>query len=59
VKTMIKYSQKVVTLATSSKTNTAEAFFISPVSELYMLITDANPEDNANKAFRDLGIKVL
>lgn len=59
-KTMVKTSRKIVGLATLNKMNTAEPFFICPVTDLDVLITDAtSTEEEATMAFRKKGIEVI
>lgn len=59
-KTMIKTSKRTIGLATLNKMNTAEAFYICPVTELDMLITDATDlEEELTLSFKKKGIELL
>jgi DeoR/GlpR family transcriptional regulator of sugar metabolism len=58
-KTMAGMSAQVIALTTMAKINTAQPFYICPVTDVDVLITDAAPESEELEAYKDLGIKVV
>ncbi|MEE1944689.1 DeoR/GlpR family DNA-binding transcription regulator [Pedobacter sp. KR3-3] len=59
-KTMVGTSKRIIGLATLNKMNTAEAFYICPVTDLDMLITDATDrQEELLLSFKKKGIEVI
>jgi DeoR/GlpR family transcriptional regulator of sugar metabolism len=58
-KTMVKTARRIIGLATLNKVNTAEAFYICPVTDLDMLLTDATDDHEQLTAnLKNMGIDV-
>jgi len=58
-KTMAEMSAQVIALSTLAKINTAQAFFICPVTDVDAIITEADPMSEALSAYRKLGIEII
>ncbi|MBE9583881.1 DeoR/GlpR transcriptional regulator [Mucilaginibacter sp. JRF] len=58
-RSIVKYAQKVVALATASKTDTAEAFFVCDMDAIDFLVTDVDPLDEKMRMFREFGLNVI
>lgn len=58
-KTMAEMSAQIVALSTLAKINTAQAFYICPVTAVNAIITEANPNSEELGAYRTLGIQIV
>ncbi|GAA4315458.1 DeoR/GlpR family DNA-binding transcription regulator [Mucilaginibacter gynuensis] len=58
-KTMVATSKHIIALSTITKTNTAEAFYVCPITDLDTVITDVSPESEELKVYVEAGIQVL
>lgn len=58
-KAIVKASDKVISLATSDKLGLRQTYGVCPVSELDMLITELDPNDDKLLHFRQAGIHVI
>jgi len=58
-KIMIDHAAKTIALSTLEKINTAESFYICPVTDLDIIITEAEPDNELLKAFTAIGITVV
>jgi DeoR/GlpR family transcriptional regulator of sugar metabolism len=58
-KLMITQAVKTVALSTLEKTSTVEAFYIGPATALDSIITEADPNHNALKVYKELGIEII
>jgi DeoR/GlpR family transcriptional regulator of sugar metabolism len=58
-KAIVEVSKQVVALTPHERINTAEAFFICPLSAVDTIITDEEGIATTGESFRDTGINVL
>lgn len=58
-KMMMAQAVKTIALSTLEKTSTVEAFYICPVTDLDVIVTEAEPTNTALKAYKDLGIEIV
>ena len=58
-KTMVEMSSQIIALTTLEKINTAETYYICPVTDVNVIITEADPEDDQLKIYKDLGITII
>jgi DeoR/GlpR family transcriptional regulator of sugar metabolism len=58
-RSMVENSQQIIALSTLEKIDTAESFFICPITKVDVLITEANSEDEKLRPYRELGLKVV
>lgn len=58
-KTMIEVSKEIIALSTLEKINTADPYYIGPVTELDTIITDVSPGDEQLSAYREAGINII
>lgn len=58
-KTMAEMSRQVIALSTLAKINTAQAFYICPVTAVDVIITEAPPQSEELSAYRELGIEIV
>lgn len=56
---MMEMASQTIALSTIDKINTAESFFISPVSEVDTIVTNVDPEDERLKTYKQLGITII
>lgn len=55
-RTMIQNSNYVIALSSIEKVGTAESYFIGPIKDINVLVTNINPDDEVLKAYRDAGL---
>lgn len=58
-KMMVEMSSQIIALSTLEKINTAETYYICPVTDIDVLITEAEPDDEQLKTYKDLGITIV
>jgi len=56
---MVENAQQIIALSTLEKIDTAEAFFICPITKVDVLITEADSNDEKLRPYRDLGLTVV
>jgi DeoR/GlpR family transcriptional regulator of sugar metabolism len=56
---MVENATKIIALSTLQKIDTAEAFFVCPITKVDTLVTEAEPEDEKLQPYRDLGLNVV
>jgi len=56
---MVENSQQIIALSTLEKIDTAESFFICPITKVDVLITEADSDNEKLQPYRDLGLKVV
>jgi len=56
---MVENSQQIIALSTLEKIDTAEAFFICPITKVDVLITEADSDDPKLQPYKELGLKVV
>ncbi len=57
-RTMMEMSRKNIALSTLDKLDTAESFYISPVSQLDAIVTDLDPGHEKLGVYKDFGISI-
>ena len=57
--TMINQAQKTVALSALEKINTVEPYYVCPVTDVDVIITETEPDSAALDAYRHLGIEVV
>lgn len=58
-KMMVEKAAKTIAMSSLEKTNTVEPFYICPVTDLDVIITEAQPDNKMLKAFVGMGIEVV
>lgn len=58
-KTMLEMSKQTIALSTMEKVNTADPYYISPVTELDAIITDVSPDDEKLMVYKQAGITII
>jgi DeoR/GlpR family transcriptional regulator of sugar metabolism len=58
-KLMVEKAAKTIAMSSLEKTNTVEPFYICPVTNLDVIITEAEPDNKMLKAFAGMGISVV
>ncbi|KGO91281.1 DeoR/GlpR family DNA-binding transcription regulator [Flavobacterium subsaxonicum] len=58
-KNMVEMSSQIIALSTLEKVNTAETYYICPVTDIDVIITEADPDSPELKAYKDMGIRVV
>jgi DeoR/GlpR family transcriptional regulator of sugar metabolism len=58
-KAIVQVSKHVVALAPHQRINTAEAFFICPISDVHTVLTDEEGKEVTEDTFKETGINVL
>ena len=58
-KIMIERAEKTIALSTLEKINTVESFYVCPVTDIDVIVTEADPDDDALKAYTKLGLEVV
>lgn len=56
---MVENATQIIALSTLQKIDTAEAFFVCPITKVDTLITEATPNDEKLQPYRDLGLNVV
>jgi DeoR/GlpR family transcriptional regulator of sugar metabolism len=56
---MINQAQKTIALSALEKINTVEPYYVCPVTDVDVIITEADPEDAALAPYKHLGIEVV
>lgn len=56
---MIKQAQKTIALSALEKINTVEPYYVCPVTDVDVIITETDPLDAALAPYKHLGIEVL
>jgi len=56
---MVEMSKHTIALSTLSKINTAESYYVCPVTDLDTIITDVSPSDDQLKVYGEAGIKIV
>jgi len=57
--TMINQAQKTIALSALEKINTVEPYYVCPVTDVDVIITETEPDNTALDAYRHLGIEVV
>ena len=58
-KNMIQNSNFVIALSSIEKVGTAEAYYISPITDIDVLVTNISPEDEILKTYKEIGLTIL
>ncbi|WP_184541863.1 DeoR/GlpR family DNA-binding transcription regulator [Mucilaginibacter sp. FT3.2] len=58
-KIMISVSKQTIALSTIEKINTADSYYICPVTELDTIITDVSPTDEQLLIYKEAGITII
>lgn len=58
-KNMIQNSNFVIALSSIEKVGTAEAYFVCPIKDINVLVTNNNPEDELLKPYKDAGVTIV
>ncbi|OOQ61745.1 DeoR/GlpR family DNA-binding transcription regulator [Mucilaginibacter pedocola] len=58
-RTMMEMAGQNIALSTIDKLNTAESYYISPMTDIDVIVTDVEPVDERLVAYRKLGIAVV
>lgn len=58
-KNMIQNSNSVIALSSIEKVGTAEAYFVCPIKDINVLVTNNNPEDELLKPYKDAGVTIV
>lgn len=58
-KNMIQNSNSVIALSSIEKIGTAEAYFVCPIKDINILVTNISPEDEPLKPYKDAGIIIV
>ncbi|KFF10667.1 DeoR/GlpR family DNA-binding transcription regulator [Flavobacterium hydatis] len=58
-KNMIQNSNFVIALSSIEKVGTAEAYFVCPIKDINILVTNISPEDEPLKPYKDAGITIV
>lgn len=58
-KNMIQNSNFVIALSSIEKVGTAEAYFVCPIKNINVLVTNNDPEDELLKPYKDAGITIV
>ena len=56
---MVENAEQVIALSTLQKIDTAESFFICPITKVDVLITEADSDNPKLQPYRDLGLQVI
>lgn len=56
---MVENAQQIIALSTLEKIDTAESFFICPITKVDVLITEADSDDPKLQPYKDLGLTVV
>ena len=57
-KAMVETSKEIIALATVEKLGTTEPYYITSMSDIDIIITDIDPNDENLKAYKEAGIKL-
>jgi DeoR/GlpR family transcriptional regulator of sugar metabolism len=57
--TMVNMSKKTVALATIDKTNTAEPYFVCPVSDIDIVVIDELPDPETVQIYKAAGVSII
>jgi DeoR/GlpR family transcriptional regulator of sugar metabolism len=57
-RTMMEMAGQTIALSTIDKLNTAESFYIGPVTGIDTIVTDAEPDDERLRIYKDYGITI-
>jgi DeoR/GlpR family transcriptional regulator of sugar metabolism len=58
-RTMMEMAGQNIALSTIDKLNTAESFYIGPVTEVDIIVTDTDPSDDRLSVYRQSGITIF
>ncbi|MCV9933187.1 DeoR/GlpR family DNA-binding transcription regulator [Flavobacterium sp. LS1R47] len=58
-KNMIQNSNTVIALSSIEKIGTAEAYFVCPIKDINILVTNTSPDDEVLKAYKEAGITIV
>lgn len=58
-KIMIDRAERTIALSTLEKTSTVESFYVCPVTDADVIITEADPNHPSLKAYKNLGIEIV
>ncbi|KIA97984.1 DeoR faimly transcriptional regulator [Flavobacterium sp. JRM] len=58
-KNMIQNSNFVIALSSIEKVGTAEAYFVCPIKDINVLVTNNDPEDELLKPYKDAGVTIV
>lgn len=58
-KNMIKNSNFVIALSSIEKVETAESYFVCPIKDIDVLVTNVSPEDEILKPYKNTGLTIL
>jgi len=56
---MISQSQKTIALTSLEKINTVEPFYVCPVTDIDVIVTETEPQNEVLNAYHNLGIEVV
>ncbi len=57
-RTMMEMAGRTIALSTIDKLNTAESYYICPVTEIDVIVTDIGPDDERLLVYKELGITI-
>ncbi|OUL62955.1 DeoR/GlpR family DNA-binding transcription regulator [Flavobacterium sp. AJR] len=58
-KNMIQNSNFIIALSSIEKVGTAEAYFVCPIKDINVLVTNNDPEDELLKPYKDAGVTIV
>ncbi|MCV9930144.1 DeoR/GlpR family DNA-binding transcription regulator [Flavobacterium sp. LS1R49] len=58
-KNMIQNSNFIIALSSIEKVGTAEAYFVCPIKDINILVTNISPEDEALKPYKSAGVIIV
>lgn len=58
-KNMIQNSDFIIALSSIEKVGTAESYFVCPLKDINVLVTNINPEDEVLKVYKDAGLAIV
>lgn len=56
---MIQNSNFVIALSSIEKVETAESYFVCPIKDINVLVTNVSPEDEILKTYKNTGLTIL
>jgi DeoR/GlpR family transcriptional regulator of sugar metabolism len=56
---MINQAQKTIALSALEKINTVEPYYVCPVTDVDVIITETDPDNTILEPYRHLGIEVI
>lgn len=58
-KNMIQNSNFVIALSSIEKVGTAESYFVCPIKDINVLVTNVSPEEESLKAYKNAGVTIV